>query len=217
MLIKCANPPSSNSAFSEQTYYHTTLYIPTGSWDAYAYDDYWYKFINIRETAMAEEDVSEQQAYMLMDAETFAYSVYDPVDDCIGTINSIGSINEDNPYHSWQMIRAGGMHFLYNLGAKKYVKRDADALCLTDEPEPIDIANGDNGLILAGQSGKRCVLVCNESLSFSQAAIDQVTGINAIDHSPLNIDHSIYNMSGQRLSKPQKGLNIVGGRKVLMK
>jgi hypothetical protein len=60
-------------------------------------------------------------------------------------------------------------------------------------------------------------LVCNESLSFSQAAIDQVTGINAIDHSPLNIDHSIYNMSGQRLSKPQKGLNIVGGRKVLMK
>lgn len=226
VLVKRATPPTLDNeriddsqphSFSQATCHHATLYVPAGCWDAYAFSAGWFWFNNIRETAMAEEDVSEQQAYMLMDAETFAYSVYDPVNDCIGTINSIGSINEDNPYHSWQMIRAGGMHFLYNLGAKKYVKRDADALCLTDEPEPIDIANGDNGLILAGQSGKRCVLVCNESLSFSQAAIDQVTGINAIDHSSLNIDHSIYNMSGQRLSKPQKGLNIVGGRKVLMK
>ena len=218
ILIKCEMPPAiEENAFTNQTFYHAMLYIPTGSWDVYAYDDNWYRFINIRETAMAEEDVSEQQAYMLMDAETFAYSVYDPVNDCIGTINSIGSINEDNPYHSWQMIRAGGMHFLYNLGAKKYVKRDADALCLTDEPEPIDIANGDNGLILAGQSGKRCVLVCNESLSFSQAAIDQVTGIDSLTPSRSKGEGEIYNLAGQLLSKPQKGISIIGGRKVLVK
>ena len=218
ILIKCEMPPAiEENAFTNQTFYHAMLYIPTGSWDVYAYDDNWYRFINIRETAMAEEDVSEQQAYMLMDAETFAYSVYDPVNDCIGTINSIGSINEDNPYHSWQMIRAGGMHFLYNLGAKKYVKRDADALSLTDEPEPIDIANGDNGLILAGQSGKRCVLVCNESLSFSQAAIDQVTGIDSLTPSRSKGEGEIYNLAGQLMSKPQKGISIIGGRKVLVK
>ena len=218
ILIKCEMPPAiEENAFTNQTFYHAMLYIPSGNWDAYAYDDNWYRFINIRETAMAEEDVSEQQAYMLMDAETFAYSVYDPVNDCIGTINSIGSINEDNPYHSWQMIRAGGMHFLYNLGAKKYVKRDADALSLTDEPEPIDIANGDNGLILAGQSGKRCVLVCNESLSFSQAAIDQVTGIDSLTPSRSKGEGEIYNLAGQLLSKPQKGISIIGGRKVLVK
>ena len=218
ILIKCEMPPAiEENAFTNQTFYHAMLYIPTGSWDVYAYDDNWYRFINIRETAMAEEDVSEQQAYMLMDAETFAYSVYDPVNDCIGTINSIGSINEDNPYHSWQMIRAGGMHFLYNLGAKKYVKRDADALCLTDEPEPIDIANGDNGLILAGQSGKRCVLVCNESLSFSQAAIDQVTGIDSLTPSLSKGEGEIYNLAGQLLSKPQKGINIIGSKKVMIK
>ena len=221
VLVKCLIPPTQikngDDFFSKQTYYHTTLYIPVGTWDAYAYDDNWYKFINIRETAMAEDEVSEQSAYTLMDAGTFAYSVYDPVNDCIGTINSAGSINEDNPNHSWQMMEAGGLHYLYNIGAKKYAKREGNSLCLCDEPTPIDVADGDNGLILAGETGKQWALVSNERLNASQAAIDQVTGIKAIEHSPLNIDHSIYNMSGQRLSKPQKGLNIVGGRKVLMK
>ena len=173
---------------------------------------------------MAEEEVSPQMAYTLMDAETFAYSVYDPVNDCIGTINSAGSINEDNPNHSWQVIEAGGMHFLYNLGAKKYARRNGDSLTLTDEAEPIDVADGDNGIILAGQTDKQWALVNNESLSASQAAIDYVTGITTIDHLPLNIDHSIYNVAGQRLNAPQnqrstyvKGLNIIGGKKVLVK
>ena len=218
VLVKCTTAPRLDSkSFMAQTYYHTTLYIPVGTWDAYAYDDNWYQFINIRETAMSEDEVSEQSAYTLMDAGTFAYSVYDPVNDCIGTINSAGSINEDNPNHSWQMMEAGGLHYLYNIGAKKYAKQEGNSLCLCDEPTPIDVADGDNGLILAGETGKQWALVSNERLNASQAAIDQVTGIKAIEHSPLNIDHSIYNMSGQRLSKPQKGLNIVGGRKVLMK
>ena len=227
VLVKCTTPPvtpykdngnSTYYVFSAQAYQHATLYVPYGTWDDYAFSDYaWYNFNNIRETAMSEDEVSEQSAYTLMDAGTFAYSVYDPVNDCIGTINSAGSINEDNPNHSWQMMEAGGLHYLYNIGAKKYAKREGNCLCLCDEPTPIDVADGDNGLILAGETGKQWALVSNERLNASQAAIDQVTGIKAIEHSPLNIDHSIYNMSGQRLSKPQKGLNIVGGRKVLMK
>ena len=223
VLVKGSVPPtlqtnSKYNTFSQQTYQHATLYVPYGTWEDYAFSDYdWYNFNNIRETAMSEDEVSEQSAYTLMDAGTFAYSVYDPVNDCIGTINSAGSINEDNPNHSWQMMEAGGLHYLYNIGAKKYAKREGNSLSLCDEPTPIDVADGDNGLILAGETSKQWALVSNERLSASQAAIDQVTGINAIDHSPLNIDHSIYNMSGQRLSKLQKGLNIVGGRKVLMK
>ena len=30
-------------------------------------------------------------------------------------------------------------------------------------------------------------------------------------------DDAIYNLAGQRLSKPQRGLNIIGGKKVLIK
>ena len=41
------------------------------------------------------------------------------------------------------------------------------------------------------------------------------TGIDAIDHSSLTIDHSIYNLAGQRLNKVQKGINIINGKKIL--
>ena len=41
------------------------------------------------------------------------------------------------------------------------------------------------------------------------------TGIDAIDHSSLTIDHSIYNLAGQRLNKAQKGINIINGKKIL--
>lgn len=43
-------------------------------------------------------------------------------------------------------------------------------------------------------------------------------GIQAVDHSPLNIDRArIYNIGGQRLSKPRRGVNIVDGQKVVVK
>lgn len=44
-------------------------------------------------------------------------------------------------------------------------------------------------------------------------------GIKDIDHSPLTIDHSWYDMSGRKLSgKPaQRGLYIMGGKKVVIK
>ena len=45
---------------------------------------------------------------------------------------------------------------------------------------------------------------------------DVITGVEAIDHSTLTIDH-YYNLAGQRMSKPQKGVNIQNGKKILMK
>ena len=47
---------------------------------------------------------------------------------------------------------------------------------------------------------------------------DSEDGIIDIENGTLNIDHSagaVYNLSGQKLSKPQKGINIINGRKVL--
>ena len=48
---------------------------------------------------------------------------------------------------------------------------------------------------------------------------DLITGVETIDHSPLTIDHSWYDLSGRKLSgKPtQPGLYINGGRKVVIK
>jgi hypothetical protein len=41
---------------------------------------------------------------------------------------------------------------------------------------------------------------------------DGATGITGIND---NLNESIYNLAGQRMSKMQKGVNIVGGKKVL--
>ena len=213
VLIKCVTPPVTDGKtfFSEQSFYHTTLYIPIGSWKAYAFDNSWYQFINIRETATAEEQVSEQQAYTLMDASTFTYSVYDPVNDCIGTISSVG-INEDNPNHSWQVIEVGGEHYLYNVGAKKFVVAANGSYSLSDEPISINMKNGDNGIILGTQAEKQWALVSNESMSVNQAIITGVFPLGETEEGVV-----IYNLSGQRLNEKQKGINIVGGKKVLVK
>ncbi len=41
------------------------------------------------------------------------------------------------------------------------------------------------------------------------------TGISTIDNAQLNVDGVIYNIAGQRVSKIQKGINIVNGKKFL--
>ena len=38
---------------------------------------------------------------------------------------------------------------------------------------------------------------------------DEATGIESIDHSPLTIDHSVYDLQGRRVAQPTKGLYIV--------
>ena len=45
----------------------------------------------------------------------------------------------------------------------------------------------------------------------------ETTGIESIDHSPLTIDHSVYNLAGQRVAQPTKGLYIVNGKKVVIR
>ena len=232
VFIKCATPPACDDYdddydydeyyeegyFSPQTSYHATLYVPSGSWDAYAFDYQWYRFINIRETATEEEQVTMQQAYTLMDAETFTYSVYDPVNNGIGTISSVG-INEDNPNHSWQVITDGSRQYLYNLGAKKFATNGADGrLVLTAEPTPIDMKNGDNGIVLGSQAARQWALVGNDRLSVEQ---DIITGIDKITSTQQG-ESTSYDLQGRRIDKAQKGINIIRNadgttKKVLMR
>ena len=220
VLIKCQTPPTivGTYLFSDQTFYHTTLYIPSGTWDAYAYDDVWYKFINIRESATSGNQLSDQQVYTMMDANTFAYSVYDPVNDCISSISSVGGIDENNPNHNWQLIDADGGHYLYNIGARKFVVRTRSIIgyALSDMPEPIEINDGDKGIILGNNKASQWVLVSNNRLNVDESVTDEVTGLIKL-YSNQQADRNIYNLNGQRLSSPQKGLNIINGHKVLIK
>ena len=43
------------------------------------------------------------------------------------------------------------------------------------------------------------------------------TGIKGVVADDIKKDATIYNLSGQRLDKPRKGINIIGGKKVMVK
>ena len=48
-------------------------------------------------------------------------------------------------------------------------------------------------------------------------ADDDATGIENIENETLRTEKSVYNLNGQRMNKLQRGLNIVNGRKVVVK
>lgn len=49
--------------------------------------------------------------------------------------------------------------------------------------------------------------------------LDDADGINEIESGNLKVEkeETIFNLAGQRLQKPQKGINIIGGKKMLVK
>ena len=211
LMIKCPTPPSSGeNTFSPQTYYHTTLYVPMDAWDAYAYDSNWYQFINIRETAMSEEEVNTDRAYTLMNAKTFTYAVYDPVNDCIGSIKSIGALDENNPNHSWQTLDVKGQKYLYNIGARRFAvpTNDGTGLRLLDNADSITMTDNEDGIVLNGHAETPWALVSNERMSIDKNAEENVTGLKAIDNEQLTIDN-VYDLSGRQQGKMQRGVNLL--------
>lgn len=205
IFIKCTTPPNfySNTdyTFSQAVYNHTSLYVPVGCWDDYAFSSNWTQFINIREIAFTEEQLSTQQAYTMMNANTFEYSVYDPVNNCIGTISSVG-VDENNPNHNWQVINVNGSRCLYNIGAKKFVKSANGSLVLSSAATPIEMENGDNGIIIGAQTSKQWALVNNERMNVEQAVI------NGIDEIPTDLQERniLYDLNGRRVQHPTKGI-----------
>ena len=151
-----------------------------------------------------------------MNTNNFSYSVYDPVNNGVGIINSFNNINEDNPNHCWQLLEAAGNRYIYNVGAKKFLVKANNkiGLALSNMPEAINFQDGDDGIILGGDSSKRWALVRNESTFANQQII---TGIDLVNGSTTTDNGSVYNLSGQRIVSLQKGVNIINGRKVLVK
>ena len=53
--------------------------------------------------------------------------------------------------------------------------------------------------------------------NFKLERLESTTGIHVISASPTKKNAVIYNLWGQKLSKPQKGINIIDGKKVFIK
>ena len=61
--------------------------------------------------------------------------------------------------------------------------------------------------------------VFRETIEAEYLGTELPDGIETIQNSKFKIqnDEPVYNLAGQRLAKPQRGLNIIGGKKVLIK
>ena len=205
--------------FGEITCYHGILYVPTGAWEAYAFDSGWWPFINIREAATEQQEVKDDVSYTLMDAKTFQYAVYDPVNNRVRMIQSV-NVDESDPYHCWQTVEVNGKQFLYNIGAKKFAvpSTDDSSFTLSDDVRSITMTDGNDGLVLNGHAETQWALVVNEKMSMDNGVEDVVVtaieGINANDNFNLN---EIYDLNGRQITKPTKGINIKNGKKILVK
>ena len=220
IVIKAKTPPSGGSAFSGQSYYHTTLMIPEGSWDAYAYSNNWYQFINIREVAYNAVNLTNSKAYMLKSSNEGSYLFYDSVNDCVAALNET-ALDDTEENVTWMTTEVDGKHYVYNLGAKKFLVADKTnaktGYSLSDVPASIDIEDGKDAIVF-GKS-KEFYMVVNDKLNVDEGLESQIiatTGIKGISVD-ANQPTVTYSVNGQVVPNDTKGLHIKNGKKVVIK
>ena len=194
--------------------------IPEGSWDAYAYSDNWYQFINIREMVYNESNLTNSKAYMMKSAKEGAYLFYDSVTDCVGELNE-NALDDTEENNTWMTVEVDGKHYVYNLGAKKFLVADKTnaktGYRLSDVHASIDIEDGKDAIVF-GKS-KEFYMVVNDKLNVDEGLESQIiatTGIKGVSVE-ANKQTVNYNVNGQIVPDNIKGLHIRNGKKVVVK
>ena len=220
-----------SNTFSGQSQYHTTLLVPYGCYDKYAYDDtYWYMFIHIKESAAATQNLSPRQAYALKNAATRSYIVYDAVNDAVAEISLDANIDDDNANHNWQVIEQDGKTYIYNIGAKKYLYATSTAEAasmrtaasataatstqwkLSETPVAISLSTGESGINIG--NGGEWLFVLNPTLAVDEnvSAIEQLDAITELN------SVNAYSLEGTQVLSPRRnGLYVRAGQSVLVK
>lgn len=217
LLVKCATPPSAANAFSDKTYDYTTLYVPIGKVEDYAYDDTWYRFYTVKESTVTAEESEETNVYTLMDVKTFNYATYDAENKNVKMV-AASEVNEKDPNHCWQTVEVSGLKFLYNIGGKKFAvpTTEGSAFRLSENVGSISMENGDDGIILGGNSNWQWALVIDENMDADMSLEETVvTGVEDINVDTNNA-RPIYDLNGRRITNPTKGIYIRDRKKVVM-
>ena len=215
IIIKAKTPPSyGKNAFNNHIYYHATLIVQEGSWDTYAYNYNWYQFINIREMTYNEANLTNSKAYMMKSATGGSYLFYDSVNDCVGELNET-ALDDTEENNTWMTVEVEGKHYVYNLGAKKFLVsgKTNTGYSLSDTPVSIDIEDGKDAIVVG--KGKEFYMVINDKLNVLENLESQIattSGIKEIN-AEANQPTIIYNVNGQIVSDNAKGLYIKNGKK----
>ena len=197
-------PAISSTSFSVQTYNHAPLYVPADSYYDYAFDWFWYQFINIKKYVDNMDKAAEDKAYMLMNEANTRYIVYDNVNDKLNTID-ISDMDESNLNNSWMVMNVDGKQYLYNIGAKKYAVRSNNSI-------GYELAEGIHGVSEANTrasivNDSNILYVENGSVFVDEKLKDEVLSIGSIKMDE-NVN-DVYSVSGTRMSSPHKGINII--------
>ena len=204
IVCRCPLAQLKSYAFSEATFNHAVLYVPEGKRWVSIYDGGWYPFVNIFETVMNAEDLSLQKAYMVMNAHTYGYMVYDAINNNTKIISDFHHVDANVPYNSWQIVEASGQKYLYNIGAHKYaVMNSSGEWQLTDTPTPLSMKSDTDGKFTFNGKDSQWYFVLNEQ--------------TMVDHSVMAVKDIVddagvsfyYMLNGRRANQLQKGLNIV--------
>ena len=96
------------------------------------------------------------------------------------------------------------------IAATADITADGTQYILAKQDDKVGFAQATSGTIAAGKGYLQFTTAVK---AFYPFAGNDATGISGIE--AINGDAPIYNIAGQRLGKMQKGINIVGGKKVL--
>lgn len=105
-------------------------------------------------------------------------------------------------------VNVGGNTFVAEENTTYYGLRKDEAAFGTFDPATVAIPADKAYLKVTGSNGARL------SISFDD---DETTGISTMDNLKHATNNEVYNLNGQRVDKPSKGLYIINGRKVVMK
>jgi hypothetical protein len=206
VFMKNVHTQFEDNAFSQPSYNHTMLYIPMGKWQEAVYQGCLWRFINIREAATSVAEFSSEQAYTMMDADSFGYIVYDPINDRVKNVSSFYNVDESNPNNCWQIVFLDREYRLYNIGAKKYVQQASDGkISLTDKPTSYHIENGEKGVVIDDNTQVQWNFVLNNKVSTDK----ELTGIESVNNHLPDTVNKYYLFNGQEVTNKQKGFVIL--------
>ena len=142
------------------------------------------------------------------------------MNDCVGELNE-NALDDTEENNTWMTVEVDGKHYVYNLGAKKFLVADkANAktgYSLSDVPASIDIEDGKDAIVF-GKS-KEFYMVINDKLNVDEGLESQIiatTGIKGISVD-ANQPTVTYSVNGQVVPNDTKGLHIKNGKKVVIK
>lgn len=200
-ILAKASRVTAPKAFSDRTLAHAQLYVPTGKWADAVYNSDWYLFTNIKEVVFNRSELSSTRAYTLMRNDNFNYVIYDSFLEEVSLVYAFYNVDENSPYHSWQILQKNGEYYLYNIGSEKFVTiMDNGIFMLHDVETPIQINEIDNRLYLGAYKLTSWSFVPNENVKVAE--MSSISMLNA----PNNEIPTYYTISGTKAGYSHKGI-----------